>query len=114
MIGATVSWGGKEFLIKDILPYDGWFDWEPIFSIWGLPYTFTKPGEGYYDMEHGGIWVPGTPIEINSIAIILPLSPEDLKYDIGGFYTRQDIKIYIKCPEGGFKIYLATRIGESA
>lgn len=113
MIGAKVTWGGKEFEIKDVLSYEGWFNWDSVFSSWELPYTFTKPSEGYHDMENGGVWVPGEPVVIEQTAIILPLTPKDLKYDIGGSYTRQDIKIYIKSVDGGFTIYFAARIGES-
>jgi hypothetical protein len=113
MIGANLSWGGKTFEITGVLPYDGWFNWDAVFSSWELPYSFSKPGkEGYHDMENGGVWVPGEPTIETKNAVILPLTPKDLKYDLGGSYTRQDVKIYIKCPDNGFRIYLATRISE--
>lgn len=112
MIGTKVTWKGKEFEVTDVLPYDEWFNWDPVFTQWEQPYTFLKPGSGYYDMENGGIWVPGNPTVINKNAIILPMTPEDLKYDVGGSYTLQDIKIYIRCEDVGFRVYYARRIGE--
>ena len=112
MIGATVSWHGQNYEIKDILPYDGWFDWSSLFAMWGGTYTFRLPGEGYRDWEQGGIWVPGEPTETEIEAIILPLSKSDLKYDVGGTYTRQDVKVYVQTPDAGFRVYFARRIEE--
>jgi hypothetical protein len=112
MIGATVSWHGQNYEIKDILPYDGWFDWSSLFSAWGGEYAFTRQTDGYHDPDQGGIWVPGEPTETEIEAIILPLSKSDLKYDVGGSYTRQDVKVYVQCPGGGFRVYFARRIKE--
>jgi len=114
MIGATVSWQGRDYKIAEDLPYDGWFDWSSIFSSWGGEYAFTTQGEGYHDWNQGGIWVPGKEITKTKDAIILPLSKSDLKYDVGGTYTRQDVKVYLQCPDGGFRIYFARRIEEGS
>ena len=114
MIGAKVAWQGQDYEIKEVLPYDGIFDWSSLFASWGQKYTFAEPGDGYRDPEQGGIWVPGEPVVEEKEAIILPLSKSDLKYDVGGTYSRQDVKVYIQQPDGGFRIYFARRFGEGA
>jgi len=112
MIGAMVTWHGQDYELKEVLPHDGHFVWDPVFAMWGGTYTFRLPGEGYRDWEQGGIWVPGEPTETEKEAIVLPLSKSDLKYDVGGTYTRQDVKVYVQCPGGGFRVYFARRIEE--
>lgn len=41
-----------------------------------------------------GLWVDGTPIEVSFKGAILPLSQDDLQYNDGGTYTRNDRKVY--------------------
>ncbi len=112
MIGSTVTWHGRDYKIAEDLPYDGWFDWAALFASWGGEFMFSVPGEGYHDWTQGGIWVPGPGSSETKEAIILPLSKSDLRYDVGGTYSRQDVKVYLQCPDGGFKIYFARRIEE--
>lgn len=113
MIGSTVTFNGLDYKIQSQVSYKGWFNWDSVFrSPWIKKYLFTTYTDGYYDMEHGGVWVPGGTETVEKEAIILPLSSEDLKYDTGGTYTREDIKIYVKYPDGGFEIYYARRINE--
>lgn len=49
--------------------------------------------EGYYD--DAGDWVsPSVLTPESRFGVILPLSEDDLKYDIGGTYSTQDRKLY--------------------
>ena len=74
MIGATVTWHGQDYELKEVLPHDGYFVWDPVFAMWSGTYTFRLPGEGYRDWEQGGIWVPGELTETEIEAIIRPTS----------------------------------------
>lgn len=51
--------------------------------------------EGYYDMNNGGEWVDGASkkIRLEKDAIV-PLSNDDLKFDVGGTYTHDNRKLY--------------------
>lgn len=62
------------------------------------PITVIKETEGYYDPNQGGKYVPGEIIETEVKAAIMPLSlnemHDQLQYNEGGAYTREDRKIY--------------------
>lgn len=51
--------------------------------------------EGHYDTDNGGKWVDGEKIEeiLNSAAIV-PLSQDDLKFDVGGTFNSDGRKLY--------------------
>ena len=51
--------------------------------------------EGYYDMENGGKYVEGVAEEIElSLAAILPLSSNELRFDTSGTYNQDSRKLY--------------------
>lgn len=53
----------------------------------------TVGSDGYYD---DGEWVPPIPAEdLNLVAIVLPLSEDDLKYVESGSYTVKEKKLYV-------------------
>jgi hypothetical protein len=59
-------------------------------------FTVLGQDEGYY--APNGEWVPGVEISKPCEGIILPLSDDDLKYDLNGLYTLHDRKIYTTTP----------------
>lgn len=74
------------------------FDFRDIIEQYFLDIIIIRHSEGYYDHEHGGVWVPGQEQRIQIRGAVLSFSGRDLKeqlqYGEGGAYTRQDRKVY--------------------
>jgi len=56
-------------------------------------YKIDKTG-GHFDYSQGGIWIEDSEPKVPFEGRIMPLNQDDLKYDSGGTYTRQDRKLY--------------------
>ena len=69
-------------------------DFSEVFEEFKTTFTAIEFGEGHYDYEQGGVWVPGGETEHELIGIITPLTNDDIRFEEGGTYTRQDIKIH--------------------
>ena len=69
-------------------------DFTPVFDEFGTDFTAIEFGTGYYDYTQGGVWVPGEEIVHQLRSIITPLTTDDVTFDEGGTYTRQDVKIH--------------------
>jgi len=69
-------------------------NFDTVFAKFKTEFTAIEFGEGHYDYEQGGIWVPGDEIEHEVTGIITPLTNDDVRFEEGGTYTRQDIKIH--------------------
>lgn len=61
---------------------------------WETTITVLKK-EGQYK---GGRWDSEAETEEETLAVVVPLSNDDLQYDENGTYTKQDIKVYIRYP----------------
>lgn len=80
------------------------FDFKDLIS------AFTKgkttaliKSDGYYDMEHGGVWVDGKAEEIAIVpSAVVPLSQEEMKNVDGGHFQEINKKLYcyMKLPKG--------------
>ena len=65
-----------------------------VFNNFKTEFTAIDFEEGYYDYEQGGEWVEGEEITHEVTGIITPLTNDDTRFEEGGTYTRQDIKIH--------------------
>lgn len=74
------------------------FDFSALFQRWERPAIRIPKGQTLYNQTNGGqpLNIPGVPEEI--MAIVAPLSGEDLRTDAGGLYRREDQKIYVRIP----------------
>lgn len=61
-----------------------------------VDFTVFEKGPGHYN--NVGKWVDGTETPRETGGIVLPLSDDDLKYDVNGKYTTRDRKLYTKEP----------------
>lgn len=58
------------------------------------PKRLTVTGDGYYDYENGGEWVPATGTWSEFEGAIVPMNSDDLEYRENNPYTSQDRKLY--------------------
>lgn len=74
------------------------FDFRDLVEQYSSDITIIRKGEGYYDYEHGGVWVPGKEERTETRGAVIPLSSrelnEQLQHGEGGAYTRADRKVY--------------------
>lgn len=74
------------------------FNFQNLIEQYSSDISIIRQGEGYYDYNQGGIWVPGAEQRIEIRGAVIPLSTrelnEQLQYGEGGAYTRGDRKVY--------------------
>ena len=58
------------------------------------PTFILKETGGYRDPDQGGTWISGKAEEVELEGAVVPLSNDDLNFDEGGTYSREDRKLY--------------------
>ena len=73
----------------------GLFDFKGLVRRFGLypPIKLIETG-GYFDYENGGVYVKGEITQEEFEGAIVPLSPDDLKFEEAGKYSKEDKKLY--------------------
>lgn len=69
-------------------------DFRSLLSRYKQPITVIEKGDGYY-CDETGQWVEGEEEEIETKAVVMPMSADDLRHDEGGAYDADDRKLYI-------------------
>lgn len=75
------------------------FEFSSLFAEYNQPFQHLPHTESVRNYENGGQMDPGVPLgPVDMKGIILPPSDDDLKFDAGGTYTKQDRKLYLQEP----------------
>lgn len=73
----------------------GLFDFKGLIKRFGLhPPSLLVSSGGYFDYENGGVYVEGSITLEEFNGAVVPLSPDDLKFEDAGKYNKQDRKLY--------------------
>lgn len=76
------------------------FDFSGLFATYSVPFSRIPKSPGSRDYSKGGQWVEGMPSDpVQMTGIIVPITNDDLRFDAGGTYTKQDKKIYVMKPD---------------